>query len=388
MVRVDAQAVSCVRERDYFAWLTAFEHAAAGSDFTVTRRSGKNAGKTDVSHTNVVLVGFVLARHCDGPKRADPGGNIRPGFARLRAVTGLGESALQKAINVLLRTGWLVQLRGGGKERAAVYALTRPSAAPQSVSGHSLNDDRACVDTGAPMSGHSASQCEDTALPRRDPRNPSPDRQPVQSPLVAALRGGAGQDVTHQPLPGGGEEGRRLLRLVADSLGDAGVELLTDPRAGQLAESLDEVADAVDEAMVVSVLTDGWPQAGKDGNRVAPAGVLLSAPRLGRLRELASARRRQLSRRAAKAERETIAHEAARRRDEQERDQAKAISTSFAALPQEIQAPWLAAAQEQTSVVASRSVAAQKMITATAAQMWARHAESLDPSPKAAASGR
>lgn len=383
MVDRAARVMPSVREGDYFAWLTAFEDAAAAGNFTVTRQSGKNAGKTDVSHNNVVLVAFVLGRHCDGPRRADPGGNIRPGFARLRAVTGLGDSALQKAINVLLRTGWLVQLRGGGKERAAVYALARPRVAVQPVSGHALNDARRCPDTDDSVSGHAGSPCEDTALLRTDPRTPSQQpREPVQSPLVAAMRGGAGVAPHSDDLPHGtGEQGRRLLRLVATSLGDAGVELLTDPRASEIAAALDEVAGVIEDDLVVSVLTDGWPDAGANGRRIVPAGIVLSQPRLGRLQQIADACHAQRAQRTAREEREAADRHAAWRREQREQEQAQAVSAAFGALPDEAKEPWLTAAAKQT-VVPPESPTARKMIAITAAQLWGEQA--LDPPLKEA----
>ena len=72
---------------------------------------------------NTKLVAFVLATYADRD-----GSRIRPGTARLAAVTGMGESTVRRHVGVLLGLGLLMrQANGGGPHKlAARYQLAFP----------------------------------------------------------------------------------------------------------------------------------------------------------------------------------------------------------------------------------------------------------------------
>lgn len=177
------------------------------------------SGKARVGALVVKAVGCALRAYMDGPNGPDPGGNAYPGVELLAKHLDANPRTVQRALDRLIATGWLVQTQRGHIGQRATFAAALPAErAEPDYRGGSLTTERAERDAEEREPGSAPT----SAVP---PQSPSPVGAVLEraaelskqrgAPLVQQQRTALAAAVSD--LLDGGADAERLACVIAET---------------------------------------------------------------------------------------------------------------------------------------------------------------------------
>lgn len=157
----------------------------------------------------------------------DTGANVRPSYGYIsRALGGLSDDAIGRATKRLQDAGVLVQVKRGGRGRAALWRLVIPAEHPASERGDDLwtTDEHPAQHTAPERGDDPTPRATPRTTPRasavlpgtRDQNPPTPAQRYVQSPLANPTTGGREAD-----REGTGKDTRDVIALLHPSRQEA-----------------------------------------------------------------------------------------------------------------------------------------------------------------------
>lgn len=116
-------AAASVRCQDLDAW---HRSVAEATDLSLVRRDRDGHARTEVRSVLVKAGLWYLRAFMDGPSRAEPGANARPGLERMARELGISRRQALAVLRAGVAHGYLVQTARGHTESTATYAAALP----------------------------------------------------------------------------------------------------------------------------------------------------------------------------------------------------------------------------------------------------------------------